>query len=123
MPHRIEMFKHGTCALLWWYCPGCEGGHGVTVGEGEHFLEFKDTRVKVPIWGWNGSFDSPTITPSILARGVITCHCFVTDGVIEFLADSQHKLAGQKVPLDEVSPEDAASSLKVFEELKAAGLF
>lgn len=62
-------------------------------------------------WGFNGSTDSPTITPSILvsSHGTMgpsgeyqltpTCHSFITNGQIQFLADSQHPLAGQTVEL------------------------
>lgn len=78
------------------------------------------------MWGWNGSLDAPTFTPSILARdghyvpgytgecwctynekhpealvpfkcGV--CHSFVTDGKIQFLPDCTHGLAGQTVEI------------------------
>lgn len=76
-----------------WHCPGCEGGHGVPVsghssGKG---------------WQWNGSLDSPTLSPSVLVNvggsnpTEPICHTFITDGKIQFLADSTHKLAGQTV--------------------------
>ncbi len=97
-------------------CPGCGDVHAVSVGEGDG-----------PRWTWNGSLDKPTFMPSLLARsghhipghdgrecwctyndkhsddpapfacGV--CHSFVTDGQIQFLADSTHALAGQTVPI------------------------
>lgn len=78
-------------------------------------------------WGWNGSMDKPTFTPSILVRSKemtakgwrdheswtnkeiecpdqfdsidTVCHSFVTDGKIQFLGDCTHKLAGQTVEL------------------------
>lgn len=79
-------------------------------------------------WGWNGSLEKPTLTPSILVRSghyashwkdgdpcwcrykiehpneetdfeCVICHSFVTDGQIQFLNDSTHHLAGQTVPL------------------------
>ena len=58
--------------------------------------------------------ESPTFTPSILVsypanpnaleefkewRTERRCHSFVKDGMIQFLADSTHKLAGQTVPI------------------------
>lgn len=59
-----------------------------------------------PRWGWNGDVDRPTFTPSILVRYVtgakarhVTCHSFVTDGLIQFLGDCTHSLAGQTVEL------------------------
>lgn len=95
--------------LLWFQCPGCDEHHAV--------------KVNAPgSWGWNGSQEAPTITPSILVRGTkpITdeeaerilrgerfepiqtiCHSFVTDGRILFLNDCTHALAGQTVDLPE----------------------
>lgn len=79
--------------FLWFECPGCGLPHGVHFGPGPG-----------PRWGWNGSVEAPTFTPSILAkwpeRGVEkVCHSFVTDGRIQFLSDCTHALAGQTVPL------------------------
>lgn len=73
-----------------WHCPGCEGGHGVPVSGPR-------------AWGFNGDFDSPTLTPSILINvgganpGCPICHTFIRDGKIQFLNDCTHKLAGQTV--------------------------
>jgi hypothetical protein len=44
--------------LLFW-CPGCKEGHQVQIGEGPS-----------PRWGFNGDYDKPTFSPSILVRGV-----------------------------------------------------
>lgn len=96
--------------LAFW-CPGCDGSHVVIVdGSGA--------------WGFNGSLEAPTLTPSVLvqhdeAHPPVThenfdeykrapwpqtkvhrvCHSFVTDGRIQFLGDCTHALAGQTVPL------------------------
>lgn len=91
------------------FCPGCECGHRVVISGETH-----------PVWGWNGSSELPTFTPSILVRGTLRltdeeitrvlhgeiieptptiCHSFVTDGKIRFLADSTHALKGQTVDL------------------------
>lgn len=85
------------------WCPGCDGVHGINVGEGAG-----------PRWGWNGDVNKPTFTPSILVRTGRAldpafvpeagdppeiCHSFVTDGRIQFLADCTHPLAGQTVDL------------------------
>jgi hypothetical protein len=102
---------------LGFWCPGCEEPHMITVdGTGA--------------WTWNGNIESPTFSPSILVQcghyapgranpescwctynaehpddpsGFIcyACHSFVTDGKIQFLADSTHKLSGQTVDLPE----------------------
>lgn len=101
---------------LMFYCPGCKEEHAVWAGEGDK-----------PRWGYNNNPEKSTFTPSILIRsghfashwkpggscwctwaaeegedpgfscGV--CHSFVTDGVIQFLSDCTHALAGQSVPL------------------------
>lgn len=97
--------------LAFW-CPGCKTAHAVTVGQGG--------------WGWNGSGESPTFTPSVLVQSghyiashtgacwctynaehpddpvsfrCYQCHTFVTDGRIQFLGDCSHDLAGQTVDL------------------------
>lgn len=99
--------------LMFW-CPGCDGAHKVMTGAGLG-----------PRWGWNGSTDRPTFTPSVLVTwdqwvppadtpemidkiksGEVVqqkerrvCHSFVTDGRIQFLGDCTHALAGQTVDL------------------------
>ncbi len=84
---------------LTWWCPGCDGAHGIAHGEGPG-----------PRWGWNGSADKPTFTPSVLVRydgadadtpeGIPSvCHSFVVDGQMQFLSDCTHRLAGQTVPI------------------------
>jgi Family of unknown function (DUF6527) len=66
-----------------------------------------------PNWTWNGSIDAPTINPSILTNWQagdgdgnpapdIVCHSFVNNGMVEFLPDCTHSLAGQTVPLLDV---------------------
>jgi len=68
------------------HCPGCKVSHPF----------------EVPRWSWNGSLDKPTFLPSLLCNKdypASRCHCFVTEGRIQFLADCHHKLAGQNVDL------------------------
>jgi hypothetical protein len=51
-------------------------------------------------WDWNGSTSAPTLTPSILKHTPgKRCHSFVRNGVVEFLADCEHELAGQSVKM------------------------
>lgn len=99
------------------FCPGCQDFHAVPVeGRG---------------WKWNGSMESPTLSPSIsiktghYASGhkngdacwctynaeypseppsyvCRVCHSFVTDGHIRFLSDCTHDLSGQTVPLPDI---------------------
>lgn len=108
-----------TGTLMWW-CPGCLHYHGAAT----------DSSSPNPVtgakWQWNGSLESPTLSPSVLvhphetvraeipdglsgvaltqfldAHRVMTprCHCFVRDGQIEFCGDSEHELAGKTVEM------------------------
>jgi len=98
------------------HCPGCDQRHSVrTVGN--------------YAWGWNGSVEKPTLTPSVMVTGVVpltaeehtsvmrgephepvpfVCHSCVTDGRIQFLGDCTHALAGQVVDLPELLEKEAA---------------
>lgn len=86
-----------------------------------------------PRWTFNGNEAAPTFDPSLLvrsghfgradprpgncycdaeARGIDCfgqtcgiCHSFVRAGMIEFLSDSTHDLAGQTVPLPDYPEE------------------
>ncbi|WP_158874019.1 DUF6527 family protein [Antarcticirhabdus aurantiaca] len=94
---------------LFFHCPGCSALHGVGAGEGAG-----------PRWMWNGSFDKPTFTPSVMVEGVqpltdeeharvmagetieprpLVCHSFVMVGRMHFLDDCTHALAGEIVDL------------------------
>ena len=78
------------------HCPGCRGPQMIpTAGP--------------KAWGFNGSLEAPTFTPSILSTRTygysnekLVCHSFVRDGKIEFLSDCTHSLAGQTVELKDV---------------------
>lgn len=93
---------------LGFWCPGCKEMHAVRVPPHPH------------AWGFNGNFDKPTFTPSVLVTGKrrmtedeylrvrsgekleipdSRCHSFVTDGNIQFLSDCTHDLAGQTIAL------------------------
>lgn len=118
---RILRSVEGGGLMFW--CPGCNGAHMVTVGDGPG-----------PRWGYNGDPAKPSFTPSILIQTghyvpgqeggqcycnwdrrdqddfadlkCSVCHSFVTDGRIQFLGDCTHHLAGQTVDLPpfEVKP-------------------
>lgn len=74
-------------------------------------VQVKGTREGTPCWTWNGSLDAPTLKPSILTTfdGIdadgcakrVLCHSFVNDGMVQFLSDCTHALAGQIVPLED----------------------
>lgn len=88
---------------VWWWCPGCETHHRVVV-------KVPPDHPNTPVWGFNGDLERPTFTPSVLvnkdarpddvARGAHRCHCFVREGMIQFLGDCTHSLAGKTVPIE-----------------------
>lgn len=87
-------FKDGLNEQVWIFCPGCKTHHGFTT---KHPTS--------SVWQWNGSFDKPTFSPSMLCNKDYPesrCHSFVTDGKIQFLSDCFHELAGQTVELPEI---------------------
>jgi hypothetical protein len=99
---RLKAVVGGDVEQVRFDCPGC--GH-------PHVLPVTGPKA----WGFNGSFEKPTFTPSILVRWIdwddgheprnirhVTCHSFVTDGRIQFLGDCTHKLAGQTVDMTEI---------------------
>lgn len=105
---------------IWFECPGCGSPHAVRVGE-----------IHSDRWTWNGNVNKPTFSPSVLVTWPewdppVTsenlaqwdkapwpqrqlekrCHSFVVDGVVQFLDDCTHKLAGQSAPIPAWDPED-----------------
>lgn len=115
---KLRVLGGGTVAF---WCPGCKEYHAIPIDRQEH-----------PTWGFNGNYDAPTFTPSILVKsghycdhakaddcwchwsekhpdepapfkcGI--CHSFVTDGKIQYLGDCTHELAGQTVEME--APEE-----------------
>jgi hypothetical protein len=62
-----------------------------------------------PGWAFNGDFERPTFSPSMLARArygeeqaLHVCHSFVRDGRIQYLADCTHAMAGQTIDLPDI---------------------
>lgn len=108
--NRIEEMGANHVAFQ---CPGCGAEHCLPIAS-------------AGAWDFNGNFERPTLSPSILAKGVKVklgpdgkwagewelgpdgkplpslCHSFVTDGRIQFLSDCNHALAGQTVDLPAV---------------------
>jgi hypothetical protein len=74
------------------FCPGCKCGHCFYVKP-----PHKDGTG--PVWTFDGNMEKPTFSPSMLVRGVTTCHSYVRKGMIEFLGDCTHDLVGKTVPL------------------------
>lgn len=111
---KLRIIKDNRVAF---YCPGCECYHEININGVDH-----------PVWSFNGDYDKPTFSPSILVKsGHYTgrenqdscwctyykdhpdesvhfkcgiCHSFVTDGKIQYLNDCTHKFAGQTIDLE-----------------------
>lgn len=84
------------------WCEGCDESH-----------QFTDQ------WEFNHDFDKPTLNPSYLTwndpnpnvdpkndpdgkyRNGFRCHSFIRDGMIQYLDDCTHALAGQTVAMKE----------------------
>lgn len=65
-------------------CPACGTPHAVTT------TKANPSGAK---WEWNGSYDRPTISPSIRVlqqSGETICHLFVREGKAEFCGDCAH---------------------------------
>jgi hypothetical protein len=82
--------------LIAWYCPGCKYEHAVTINPEKNSLGAG--------WNWNRNLYYPSFTPSVRCYSdynarITGCHCFITNGKIQFLSDCQHELAGQIVDM------------------------
>jgi hypothetical protein len=82
-PKPVMHSVQGLPGHFIFWCAGCECAHGINSG-----------------WIFDGDLVKPTISPSILSQGLIRCHSFVRAGRIEYLADSEHPLAGTTVALE-----------------------
>ena len=102
MPRLKSAIRHPSGELVHYFlCPGCKTNH---LFEGK--------------WAFNGNMEKPTFTPSHvnLIDADRQCHIFITDGVVHYLSDCTHELAGQSIPLADMDAMDAmedASSVKV----------
>jgi hypothetical protein len=109
---KLRIIEGGMVAF---WCQGCKSYHYIHIEGDKH-----------PVWSFNGNYDMPTFSPSILVRsghylrqedcwcnyykehpeeeqhfkcGI--CHSFVTDGKIIYLSDCTHELAGQTIEMKE----------------------
>jgi hypothetical protein len=97
-----KLLKGNRDGIYMFHCPGCEYGHWFSTTGFTPSQKKEDTKPAGPVWTWNGDEDKPTVRASILVRGQFTCHSFITDGKIQFMGDSNHKLSGQTVDLPEM---------------------
>lgn len=80
---------------IYFHCPGCNTLHPYRI---------KGDAIG-PIWGYNGSVDKPTFTPSLLvnsSRPESRCHLFVTDGRIQYLGDCFHELKNTTIDMVDI---------------------
>ena len=98
------------------FCPGCQQPHSFRIHVPVGVAPRPDGSAW-PVWTFNGDVEVPTFAPSLLystengkwvddtfvPNGTRTtnCHLFLTNGQLQYLADCQHTLAGQTVPLPE----------------------
>ena len=83
--HAFKTDADGSINYVF-HCPGCNHGHPINV----------------PRWTWNESLDKPTFSPSLLCNGFdpkSRCHSFIKNGMVQFLNDCWHTLAGQTVEI------------------------
>lgn len=105
---------------LTYWCQGCKTRHMIRHGDGPGER-----------WGWNGDVEKPTFSPSVLTTNghyldthvtgarcwcvynvehpeqehpftCQRCHTFIRNGMVEFLSDCSHELAGQTLPLPDL---------------------
>lgn len=97
---KLKKIDGGDHAVWVFWCPGCKRHHPFTVGN----WHGRDG------WKFNGDQVSPTFSPSLLVGahgGEPRCHLFLEEGVIRYLADCDHALAGQTVGMVELVGEAA----------------
>lgn len=93
-----KLRSSGGGRVTYW-CQGCDGPHSIRVEGDEH-----------PLWVWDRNADAPTFSPSVLVTyggrdagqedaPPERCHTFIRSGMVEFLSDCTHPLAGQTLPL------------------------
>lgn len=88
---KLTVWEQSWGARYWFFCPGCRTGHAFTVR----------TDGKRPSWTFDGDMERPTFSPSLLCPD-LRCHLFLRGGVLQFLPDCSHALAGQSVPLPDI---------------------
>lgn len=117
-----KIYQINKSTLAFW-CPACESLHPLNI----------DPAKGHPLWLFNNHLEQPGFHPSVNATGghyvpkppqpqppdcescnmsardghetlCFRCHSWVRDGMIQFLNDCTHKLAGQTVPIPDLPP-------------------
>jgi len=88
-PETGEKYHHTQYLYM---CPGCDCEHAFSLkSEGGHHY-------------FNMDLENPTVSPSLVqnfSKGHV-CHSFIKDGMIQFLSDCDHSLAGKTVKLQDI---------------------
>ncbi len=91
MSKVIKVGNHGEAQI---YCPACQRMHGLRL------------EPHPQAWNFNEDYDKPTFSPSLLVKVYtpeeIICHSFIKDGMIQFLSDCTHNMAGKTVELENI---------------------
>lgn len=91
---KLDVINEDFGTIYAFHCPACGYGHPFHVREDG----------KRPSWQFNGDMQRPTFTPSLRVNGYgqyPDCHLNLTDGKLQYHADSTHALAGQTIDLPE----------------------
>lgn len=125
---KIKRFSSGVAAGYSFYCPGCEERHVYYTEWDPAYPHHKPTwhfngNEQVPTFSpslLNTGIRHKTMTDDEFVqydelveekghragledpRFRSVCHLFLTDGMLEFLSDCTHSLAGQRVPLPDL---------------------
>ena len=114
MPSHVLLFRYSTgmSKVL-----EVKGKNGVVVGYGVrcpacdaedqgHMHLFYKRTADGKGWTFDGNYESPTFSPSMLAQchygpeqKLHRCHSFVKNGSIQYLGDCTHSMKGQTVVL------------------------
>lgn len=94
--------------LTKFWCPGCDDVHMVSndAWQVSDFIFGLTIRPSILVYERKKLINEDLEWDALISPDNITtmprCHSFVTDGKIEFLSDSTHKLAGQTVDIPDL---------------------
>jgi len=97
---RMERAGEVTRRKHYYWCPGCDCLHGITIRP--------DVADNGAGWTFSGTLEKPTYAPSQLTtyeygpqgdRKRQVCHTFIREGMIQYLGDCTHDMRGKTVPL------------------------
>jgi len=80
------------------FCPACGHGHTFRIASDQWYAG--------QVWQFNGDFEKPTFTPSLVNKSTYgedhqprRCHLIITDGKITYCDDCTHAMAGKTIDL------------------------